>query len=221
MLVAKYGIVVVYDLPTAIITRLLYGKTTLLSKEEGGIMHKLAAISLAIFFLAGGNAAFAGSATVSDKGIFEVDGSFGVGIGSGPLDNGGGVNFGAGYMLNTIDSNLQARIDLSYYDFSTDFMGYDLSYTRIPFTVSARYYFPINDRLTAFAQAGIETSFDSFESYEGTVNKHTENEVNLGISPGGGIEFSVLPDVTIFALGRIHIITDNYFSMQFGAAFHF
>ncbi len=220
MLVAKYGIVVVYDLPNAIITRLLYGKTTLLSKEEGGIMHNLAAILLAIFFLAGGNAAFAESATVSDKGIVEVDGSFGVGIGSGPLDNGGGVNFGAGYMLNTIDINLQARIDLSYYDFSTDFMGYDLSYTRIPLTISARYYFPINDRLAAFAQAGIETSFDSFESYEG-VNKHTENEVNLGISPGGGIEFSVLPDVSIFALGRIHIITDNYFSMQFGAAFHF
>jgi hypothetical protein len=45
--------------------------------------------------------------------------------------------------------------------------------------------------------------------------------VNFGITPGGGIEFQVLPDVSIFALGRIHIITDNYFSMQFGAAFHF
>jgi opacity protein-like surface antigen len=184
-------------------------------------MHKLAAMALAMFFLAGGTAAFAESATVSDKGMFEVDGSFGFGSGSGPLDNGGGVNFGAGYMLSTIDSNLQARVDISYYDFSTDFLGYDLSYTRVPITVSARYYFPINDRLKAFAQAGLETSFDSFESYEGTVNKHTENEVNFGITPGGGIEFHVMPDVSIFALGRIHIITDNYFSMQFGAAFHF
>jgi opacity protein-like surface antigen len=185
-------------------------------------MNKLAAMALAMFLLVGGGtAAFAKPATVSDKGMFEVDGSFGVGSGTGALDSGGGVNFGAGYMLSTIDKNLQARVDLSYYDFSTDFLGYDLSYTRVPFTVSARYYFPINDRLKAFAQAGIETSFDSFESYEGTVNKHTENEVNFGISPGGGIEFHALPNVGIFALGRIHIITDNYFSIQFGAAFHF
>jgi len=185
-------------------------------------MNKLAAVALAMFFLAGGERlAFAENSKASDERMFELDGAFAFGIGSGPLNNGGGVNFGAGYMLSTIDRNLQARIDLSYFDFSTDFMGSDLSYTRVPVTVSARYYFPINDRLKAFAQAGIETSFDSSESYDFTVNKHTTNKVNFGLSPGGGIEFSVAPDVSLFALGRIHIITDNYFSMQFGAAFHF
>jgi opacity protein-like surface antigen len=185
-------------------------------------MNKLAAVVLAMFLLVGGGtAAYAKAATVSDKGMFEVDGSFGFGTGPGSFDSGVGVNVGAGYMLSTIDKNLQARVDLSYYDFSTDFLGYDLSYTRVPFTVSARYYFPINDRLKAFAQAGIETSFDSFETYNGFGGKHTTNEVNLGISPGGGIEFTVLPEVSIFALGRFHIITDNYYSMQFGAAFHF
>lgn len=185
-------------------------------------MKTLAAITLTMFLLVGGGtAAHAKSATFIDKRMFEVDGSFAFGSGPGAFDSGGGVNFGAGYLLSTIDRNLQARIDLSYYDFSSDFLGYDLSYTRIPITVSARYYFPINDRLKAFAQAGLETSFDSFESYEGTVNKHTENEVNFGVSTGGGIEFYVLPEFSIFALGRAHIVTDNYFSMQFGAAFHF
>jgi opacity protein-like surface antigen len=183
---------------------------------------KLAAVTLAVFLLVGGGStAFAKSGSVSGKDLFEVDGSFGFGSGSGALDSGYGFNFGAGYMLSSIDKKLQARVDLSYYDFSTTFLGQDLSYTRVPITVSARYYFPINDRLKAFAQAGIETSFDSFESYAGTVNKHTENEVNFGISPGGGIEFYVLPDISLFGLGRAHIITDNYFSMQFGAAFHF
>jgi opacity protein-like surface antigen len=183
------------------------------------IMRTLAALAL-VFLVGGGTEVSAKSGGVSDKRMFEVDGSFGFGSGSGALDSGYGCNFGAGYMLSSIDKNLQARVDLSYYDFSTTFLGQDLSYTRVPITVSARYYFPINNRLKAFAQAGIETSYDSFESYAGTVNKHTENEVNFGISPGGGIEFSVLPEVSIFALGRIHIITDNYFSMQFGAAFH-
>ncbi len=73
-----------------------------------------------------------------------------------------GLNFGAGYTFP--DINLQARVDVSYFDFSYDYAGlYDFSYTRIPITVSARYYFPINDSLKAFAQAGIETSIDSFD----------------------------------------------------------
>lgn len=185
-------------------------------------MNILAAMTLAVALLAGGGEeVFAEPATVYGKGMFELDGAFAFGIGSGPLNNGGGVNLGAGYMLSSIDRNLQARIDLSYYDFSTDFMGSDLSYTRLPITISARYYLPINKRLKAFVQAGIETSFDSSESYDFTVNKHTDNDVNFGISPGGGIEFYLSPEVGIFALGRIHIITDDYFSMQFGAAFHF
>jgi len=187
-------------------------------------MNKLAAMTLAIFLVVGGGtAAFAKATTVStDKGVFEVDGSFGVGTGPGSYDGGPGVNFGAGYMLSTIDKNLQARVDLSYYDFSYDILIYKLSYTRIPITVSARYYFPINDRLKAFAQAGIETSFDSSDNYDpffGT--KHSKSEVNIGLSPGGGIEFFVAPQISIFALGKAHIISDSYFSMQFGAAFHF
>jgi opacity protein-like surface antigen len=184
-------------------------------------MNKLAAMTLAMFLLVGsGTAAFAKSATASDKEMFEVDGSFDVASGPGSYDGGLGVNFGAGYLLSTIDKNLQARVDLSYYSFSSSFGPFDLSYSRIPVIVSARYYFPINDRMKAFAQAGIETSLDSFDSVD-VFGKHSKTEVNLGITPGGGIEFYVLPDVSLFALGKIHIITDNYFSMSFGAAFHF
>lgn len=164
------------------------------------------------------------AASSSDNGDFEVDGSFAFATGPGDFGSGYGVNFGAGYMLKSIDKNLQARVDISYYDFSYTYgfgYGYDLTYTRIPVTVSARYYFPINDRLKAFAQAGLETSFDSFDYVDGFGNKHTRSDVNLGISPGAGIEFYPTPKVSIFAVGRIHMISDSYFSMQFGGAFHF
>ena len=191
-------------------------------------MKKLVIAALTAFVLLGtGTAVFAktaktskSTATSSDKGELEVDGSFAFATGPSNYDSGFGLNFGAGIMLGAIDRNLQARVDISYYDFSTDFYYVDLSYTRVPVTVSARYYFPINEHVKPFVQAGLETSFDSYEYYAGGV-KRSKNEVNFGISPGGGIEFSVSPQVGLFALGRIHAISDNYFSMQFGAAYHF
>ena len=193
----------------------------------------IAALSV-LFLLSSGTAVFAKttkssrsttSSFSSDSGDFEIDGSFAFATGPGDFGSGYGVNFGAGYMLRSIDNNLQGRVDLSYYDFSYTYgylgYGYDLSYTRIPLTVSARYYFPINDRLKAFVQAGLETSYDSVDYVDGFGNKHTESDVNLGISPGGGIEFYPTSKVSIFAVGRIHMISDSYFSMQFGGAFHF
>ena len=191
-------------------------------------MKKLGAAVLTIFLLLGtGTAVFAKTTKTSTSGAsageFEVDGSLGFATGPESFNSGFGVNFGAGYMLSTIDKHLQARVDLSYYDFSYDYgygTGYNLNYTRVPITFSARYYFPIQDRLRAFAQAGLETSFDSFDHVDGGV-KRSKSEVNLGLTPGGGIEFFVSPKTSIFAVGLIHMISDDYFSMQFGAAFHF
>jgi len=160
------------------------------------------------------------SSGTSSSGDFAVDASIGFATGPGAFDQGFGTNFGAGYTLRALDKNLQARIDLSYFDFSYSYLNNDLSYTRVPLTISARYYFPIRERLRAFAQAGIETSFDSYD-YADIFGKHSKNEVNLGLSPGGGIDFFVVPNVSIFAVGRWHVISDSYFSMQFGGAFHF
>jgi len=76
---------------------------------------------------------------------------------------------------------------------------------------------PIVDRLRAFGQAGLETSIDNFD----TAGNQRESEVNVGIAPGAGIEFFVNPKVSVFALGLAHLISDSYFSMQFGVATHF
>ncbi|HEY6010229.1 MAG TPA: hypothetical protein VIX18_02070 [Nitrospirota bacterium] len=182
----------------------------------------LAVLMVFVIVVGMGSLAFAESGGAATSKNFEIDGSFGFATGPGDFDAGYGLNFGAGYTLGQVDKNLQIRVDLSYYDFSyTDWYGYDLSYTRVPFTVSARYYFPIIERLKAFAQAGLETSFDSYDYYDAFGDKHTKNEVNLGFSPGGGAEYSILPELSVFGLARWHVISDGYFSMQFGAAYHF
>lgn len=179
-------------------------------------MKKIVIAVLALFFVVGGGTA----AFASSSGPFEVDASFGFATGPDSFDSGLGLNVGAGYMLSSIDKNLQARVDVSYFDFSKDNGFITLSYTRAPLTVGARYYFPINDQMKAFAQVGLEASIDAHDNFD-FLGKHTKNEVNLGITPGGGIEYYVIPEVSLFALGRFHIITDNYFSVEFGAAFHF
>ncbi len=192
-------------------------------------MKKIVIIMMAVILVTGlATAAFAKSAaraSSSEAGPIELDGGFTFGTGPGDFGSAVGFNFGGGYMLDAVP-NLQIRADLSYYDFSRTVFS-NLSYTRIPITVGARYYFPINDRLKAFAQAGLETSFDKIETvvflpgFFGGFVTQSSSEVNIGISPGGGIEFFITPQVSIFALGRIHIVADDYFSLNFGAAAHF
>lgn len=179
------------------------------------------ALLAALFLLCSGTLTFAkASKTSSDttqSREFEVDGSFAPASGPGGYNGGFGVNFGAGYTLSPIDKDLQARFDFSFYQFKNDFTWGTGTYTRVPFTVSARYYLPIVDKLRAFGQAGIEMSMDTFDN---SANRRN-NEVNLGISPGAGVEFFVNRNISIFALGRAHLISDSYFSMQFGVASYF
>lgn len=185
-------------------------------------MKTLTTIALTILILLGQNAtAFSKTVDTPTGRDFEVDGSFAFATGPDSFDAGYGFNFGAGYLLRTIDRNLQARFDISYYYFSYDnFAGVSLAYTRVPITFSGRYYFPLNERLKAFAQAGLETSIDHFDLYENGF-KRSKGEVNLGVSPGAGIEFNVNPNISLFVLGRAHLISDSYFSTQVGIASHF
>jgi opacity protein-like surface antigen len=80
---------------------------------------------------------------------------------------------------------------------------------------------PINSKLKAFVQAGLETSIDRFDYIAADGFRRTHSEVNLGISPGAGIEFNANPNISFFILSRAHLISDSYFSTQFGIASHF
>jgi len=184
-----------------------------------------AALVAAILFCVGTPAiAKAKSASSSSgtttAGNFEVDGSFVFATGPGSFNNGYGFNVGGGYTLTSVDKNLQARADLSVINFSYDHYATRMDSRRIPFVVGARYSLPIVDRLTVFGQAGIETSFDSFDAPLGT-GKESKNEVNFGGSLGGGASYQIMPNLSAFALARVHMISDSYWTMQFGAAFHF
>ena len=161
----------------------------------------IAIMSITLLLICGTSFA-AGRTGSASQSQFEVDGSFGFGTGPGDYDPGFGLNFGAGYTIPNM--NLQARVDISYFDFGYDYLGYTtFSYTRIPITVSARYYFPINDSFKAFAQAGIETSIDSFDEPTFIFGlNHKVDEVNLGLSAGGGVEYYIVPQASIFVLGR-------------------
>jgi Outer membrane protein beta-barrel domain len=150
-------------------------------------------------------------------GPYELSVSLAPATGPGDYDSGWGINVGAGYMLASIDKNLQARVDLSVYQFDHNFYWGSGTYTRVPITFSARYYIPLVDKLRAFGQAGLETSIDTHD----TSSNQRQNQVNVGISPGAGIEFIVNPKVGLFALAIEHLITDNYFSLQLGVVTHF
>lgn len=159
----------------------------------------------------------AGAEGTDPSGIYELDGSLAPATGPGDYDGGFGINFGAGYTLASVDKNLQARFDLSFYHFNHDFSWGSGTYTRVPITIGVRYYLPIVDRIRAFGQAGVETSVDNFDNSA----HQSKSEVNLGLAPGAGIEFFVNPNLSVFALGVAHLISDSYFSMQFGVATYF
>jgi hypothetical protein len=175
---------------------------------------------VAFFTLSVGTMSYAksvGSEGAASSAVYEFDASLAPATGPDDYNSGFGINFGAGYTLASIDKNLQARFDLSFYHFNNDFLWGSGTYTRVPMIISARYSVPIVDKLRAFGQAGLEISVDNFDNSA----HQKKSEVNLGIAPGAGIEFLVNPKVGVFALGIAHLISDSYFSMQFGVATHF
>ena len=156
----------------------------------------------------------------------EVDGS--VVLATAPasgFDTGFGITVGAGAMLPQIDKNLQGRIDLSYFTWSDSQFGIDVSYTRIPFLFSGRYFVPTRDnRLKVYVQGGLELSYDKVEvatpAFFGT-GKASATETRIGLVPGAGIEYKITPTLGFVADARWHIITDSYLTVQFGLASHF
>jgi hypothetical protein len=151
------------------------------------------------------------------SGAYQLDASLGLATGPGDYDSGWGFSIGAGYTLESIDKNLQARLDLSFFDFKHDFSWGSGTYLRVPITIGARYYLPLDPKLRVFGQVGLESSIDNFD----TASHESKSELNIGLSPGVGAEFFINPQTSIFAVGIAHLISDDYFSMNFGLATHF
>lgn len=195
-------------------------------------MKRLVIITMTVLLvIATGTAAFAKSAKSAKPVDIEADAS--LVFASGPASGFGtsaGLTLGAGMMIPPV-TNLQGRVDLSFFSWTDSEFGVDLKYSRTPITFSARYYFPmIPNKLRLYAQGGLEVSFDKVEattvvgftpSFQPIYGKVSESETNFGITPGGGVSFQINDHLSVVADFRYHMITDSYFTMQGGVAYSF
>lgn len=138
------------------------------------------------------------------------------------FDTGAGITFGLGTMLPQFDKNLQGRIEISYFSWSASEFGVDVTYSRIPVAVAARYYVPTQNRgLKFYFQGGVELSFDELEAGTPFGTRTTESDVHLGIVPGAGLDVNISKNLSFVTDIRAHIITDSYLTAQVGLAYHF
>lgn len=147
--------------------------------------------------------------------------SVGLGIGTAPAPGWGsgyGFSIGGGY---EIQDDLQIRGDVSYFSWTLDSVGDSLTYSRMPISVSARQYFPVQQNLKAYGQAGLEMSLDKFEWSDIASSVSSTSESNFGITPGGGIEYSINPQLSIGVQGLYHIITNSYITLGITGGYHF
>ena len=180
-------------------------------------------IAVAFFILASGTLALAKS---QQESAAEMDASLVLATApASGFDSTLGITVGAGMMLPHIDKNLQGRIDISYFKWSASEFGVDVSYTRIPILASGRYFIPTGDnKMKVYAQGGLELSFDKAEAavtvpFFGTV-KSSASDTNLGLVAGAGLELKINPQMSFVTDIRWHLITDGYFTLQGGLAFH-
>jgi hypothetical protein len=183
-------------------------------------MNKYTHTALVLVLLLGMGTVIPTVSSAAEATPFQLDASIGYGSGPSDFDAGFGFNVGGGYTLSSIDSNLQARLDIGYYTFEQDILGDTLDFTRVPFAVGARYYIPIAERLKLFGQAAVELSVDDFDTVD-VFGKRSKSEVNLGFTPSAGIDFELNRALSLFTTASAHLVSDSYFSMQFGAAYHF
>jgi hypothetical protein len=165
------------------------------------------------------------------KGDNEID--FSAGFATAPYEDsdlGWGLNVGGGYEFledftpGISGDTLQLRGDIGYHTWSvTGLRGLSFgtgSANRVPATVSCRYYFPIRQvkNLRVYGQAGLELSFDHADR-DGYSGSHVE--VNVGVTPGVGVEYKFNNQFFLTAGMKEHLIADPYFTMQGGLGFLF
>jgi opacity protein-like surface antigen len=170
------------------------------------------------------------------KGDTEID--FTGGFATAPYENydlGWGFDFGGGYEFfdnftpGISGDTLQLRGDIGYHEWSASEFGVDVTASRLPVTVSCRYYFPIRQvkNLRVFGQAGLEVSFDDVEATvpSGVIGvpslKVSDSSTNVGVTPGVGVEYFLNRQFFLTANMKEHLISDPYFSMQGGIGLRF
>lgn len=138
------------------------------------------------------------------------------------FDSATGIAFGAGMLLPQVNKDLQARVEFSYFSWSTSQRGVNINYNRFPIAFGGRFFLPSqNITLKLYAQGMLEISFDSAETVDPGLAKKSHGNTHLGIVPGAGIEYRINPNLGLVSDVRMHLITDGYYTVQVGLAYHF
>lgn len=122
---------------------------------------------------------------------------------------------------------LQFRGDFIYYDWDVDAYFFDVSYERVPLFLGVRYFFPMdNGSVGVFVEGGLEISFDKVEvpfynPFFGLFGKVEDDETNLGITPGIGIEVPIQDNLYFGSNLRFHFISDSYASLGVTLGYRF
>jgi hypothetical protein len=196
-------------------------------------MKKAILIVMAVFLMAG--TAFAQGAsggTMFDVSLgmgTEPDSNLGMGYG---LRIGVSKEFGKLFPAvkkSNFTKNLYMRGDLGYFAWedskSVTAFGItsktELTYSRIPIFLGGRHVWEKlgGGGITAYAEAGLEFSFDKAEVTAKVTGLPTvsddESEINFGISPGFGVLYPMSEKTAIGLAGRLHLIADSYSTWMF------
>jgi outer membrane autotransporter protein len=183
-------------------------------------MKRIVIITVAVLLaLSTGTQAFAKSEQVGNA---EVDASLvWASAPTSGFDSTIGLTIGGGVMLPQVDKNLQGRVDITFLSFDGSDLGTDVTYSRVPITVSGRYYIPTQQTVKVYGQGGLEMSFDKVEVAVFPGFTESESDVRLGLVGGAGIDVAITPQLSFVTDVRLHLITDSYITLQGGVALHF
>lgn len=127
-----------------------------------------------------------------------------------------GATAGVGYEL---PKNFQGRVDVSYFRSSTTVDDMNVTGTRVPIDVGARYLYPVKEvNLIAYAQGALEVSFDHWTPANGLPST---SATRVGALIGAGAEYALDPQWGAVLNLQYHIIEDSFFSTVIGMAYHF
>ncbi len=164
-------------------------------------------------------AIFAGTASAAQGGT-TVDGSL---IFASEPASGFGSTVGIGFgVLADLPKNAPARDvklgirgDLAYFDWSEEYFGVGVSYTRLMFFGGPRFTFLTGGKsgIAPYLEGGFELSFDHSEVFVPGLGKASRSDTSLGLAGGGGIDFPLSPKVKLGVNARLHLIDDSFMTV--------
>jgi hypothetical protein len=154
---------------------------------------------------------------------------------AGDLGTGYGLGVGLNIPFNDIFNlnspsraakDLMIRADISYFswegDTDTPFFSVDEEFTRIPIFLGIRFFLPDDiiqaEGLRIYGEAGVELSFDEAEvKFNGF--KESDDEINFGVPIGVGMQYYISEKWYLGLNARLHIISDDYFTLAASMGF--